>query len=275
MLLSSVFRQSVLVRPPLTPTIVPSQSQLIKPALRASLQIKSFSWHQTPIIRTFSTLPPPIKLPNPDDKYTKKTIVEEIQALKGSYFKDMHELTNDILGELEKKKYNRNKIMFIAALIIIAVVLALCDLITSMVSKQVTVISAKSLEDPELRKKLTELGKALVFDLVHDKEIQNDVVHLLGIAVKDLCRDESIQDDVVELLKLAVIKLCYNPTIQEDVKELLGKAVKGLVDEDDIQDKLKELVKVEITKLSQDHKTQSDLGELIYEALKTIVVGKN
>ena len=262
---------------------------LLKPIIR-SLVTNQFSvtvFSQKPVLNYqkgtkqklhYSTLPqnkPPIKPESDNDKYTKKTIVEEIQALKSSYFRDMHDLTNDILSELEKKKYNRNKIMFIGALIIIAVILALYDLITSMVSKQVNVISAKSLDDPELKEKLKELGKNLVFDLVHDKEIQDDVVHLLAIAVKDLCRDEKIQDDVVELLKVAVIKLCHNPVIQEDVKDLLGKAVKELVEEDDIQDKLKELVKIEIMKLSEDPKIQGDIGDLIYEAIKTIVVGKN
>ena len=151
----------------------------------------------------------------------------------------MNELAKKIFDEMERKKYNIIKVKIIIILILLSIVLALYDLITSIVSKQVTVISAKSLDDPELKKKLIGLCN----DLVNNQSIQDDLTNLLSISINRLCEDKQIQNKIVELL---------TKTIEDEITK----------------EKLKDLVKEEVRKLSEDKEVQNNLANLVYESIK-------
>ena len=209
--------------------------------------------------------------------YSKEAIYNSLNSLADDIkhtSSEFNEIVNNAVKEMEKKKFNMIKAKIIVCIIGVIIILALYDVITSWMSGQVNVITEKSLDDEELKKKIVITCQDTIKDLVHAKQTQDDVIQLLKVAVISLTDDKEVQKQVAELLEKCVIELAHNENVQNKLIELLEPVVVDLSDKQQIKDGIKQLLITSIEEISQDKSVHDHCGNLIKESLYVSVFGK-
>ena len=243
---------------------------IIKPYVPRPI-INVFHTHK----RRFTDTPnPPEKPPSP----SKETIMNALYSLKNdikntTYITELQEVINNVVKEIEHKKYNMMRIKITIGILIFIIILALYDLISSWLSTQVNVITEKSLEDEKMKQKIVLLCKNVVNELSQSKEIQNDITGLLKIAVISLTKDEEIQKQITELLKTSVINLSNDKEIEKNIGLLLKQIVIDLSNNPDVEKNMRELVDRIVDQVSKDQDTHNKVSKLVTGSLYTALFG--
>ncbi|QKF94819.1 DUF445 protein [Fadolivirus algeromassiliense] len=200
--------------------------------------------------------------------YSKETIMQTLNSLKEdikktTYVVELNEVIDNVVKEMEKKKISIMKIKITISILILIIVLALYDVITSWMSGQVNVITEKSLEDEELKKKLIILCKSTIKELVESNEVQDDVTRLLKNVVVNLTNDKEIQSQITELLRICIIDLVHNKEIQMQIEDLLKLAVIDLTQNPEVEKKIRELIVKIIENAANDESIHNHGGKII------------
>lgn len=172
----------------------------------------------------------------------------------------------ELLNEMEKRKYNTRVILFGLGGIFIWISYGF---ITKWASKQTTVITTQSLEDPEFQKKVIEFCENTITELVKSPQVQQDTATLLNDAVIEISQRQVIKDQLTDLFKY----IFETEIIKNSATELSADTVEQLINSpdyegfrEDVQKYVSELV-VDIT---NDEKMQKELGDMIWYAIKSM-----
>lgn len=210
--------------------------------------------------------------------YSKENIMRTLNSLKDdvksvpTYVFDINDTIKDVFIEMEKKKYSIMKIKIFIGLLILIIILAFYDLITSWASKQVDVITAKSLDDPQFKKTVNELCEETIKQLCNSKQVQEDVTNLLSISVQSLANDPKIQTKLIELLS----KVIESNQIKQAGSSASSLIVKDLVKSEEFEEMRQEVykyVQTELNKLSSDQTVKNDMGKLLRGAINSFIFG--
>lgn len=227
-----------------------------------------------------------LRLPNPiqfrfycQKPYTKEMLYNSIVSLKEdiqktSYVSELNEIISNVVQEMERKKVNTMKIKITFGVIVLIILLALYDVITSWMSGQVNIITEKSLDDDELKRKIVEVCHETINELVKSPQIQNDVALLLKTVVVDLTKDEELQNSVAGLLKTSVIDLTHNEEIKENVIELAVPIIIDLTKRPDIEENIRKLLLTAIENISKDENVHAQCGKLVKAAVYNATFGE-
>jgi hypothetical protein len=209
-----------------------------------------------------------------ENRETKNTYSEQIKntlySLKedlknSSYVNEMNDLVNHVFTEMEKKQYNMLRIKITIGIILLLIIFAMYDLIIGWTSKQVNVITEKSLDDPTLRQKLSDLCIERITQLTESEDIQNQVTQLLKVAVWNLAQDPETQDKLADLFVVILTS--------DKVKKATADSITDLVTTEDYEpwrNNLHQFLIKEINKLTSAGSIQNDVGKLMSRSVLSI-----
>ena len=198
--------------------------------------------------------------PNLNEAKSKWTTIDEIT--RSAYILDMKELLN----EMEKRKYNTRIILFGLGGIFIWI---FYGLITKWASKQTTVITTQSLEDPKFQKKVIEFCENTITELVKSPQVQQDTATLLNDAVIEICQREAIKDQLTDLFKY----IFETEIIKHSAAELSADTVNKLLNSPDYEEFRKHVQKYIseiVVDVTSDEKMQEELGNMIWNSIKSM-----
>ena len=185
-----------------------------------------------------------------------------------SYIKDL----NEMLIEMEKRKYDTKKMRIIILIFIICLLIIFYDIIINWAGQQTTNITTKSLNDPKFKKQVVKFCEETIEELVKSKNIQDNVSNLLKNSVIDLSKDEQIRKSLIELLS----KIIITDEMKNSGSQLCEQVVDKIMNSPE-HENLRKLIYIylsnEIQKLSNDKQVQNNLGKLINASLKAMIFG--
>ena len=222
-------------------------------------------------IRKYSQLPnglPDTTNTNQKSPYSKEAIIDAIISLKNdiqntTYVTELNEVANNVLREMERKKFSMIKFKMTIGMIILIVILALYDVITSWMSGQVNVITEKSLDDEHIKEKINIMCKNTITELVHSQQVQDDIAELLKIAIISLAEDKEVQFKITNVLESSVVELVHNDKIQQEVGDLLKLEIMNLTENKEVEEHIKKLLVKTIETASSDEQIHEHGGKLI------------
>lgn len=210
--------------------------------------------------------------------YSKENIMKTLNSLKDdikntSYISEMNDLVDHVFKEMENRKYNVMRIKIMIFILILIILLASYDLITNWSSKQVNIITTKSFEDPDFKKKLTELCESTIKQLTESEEIQKDLTNLLKIVVQNLADNPEVQEKLSKLL-IEVLKFENIKNTGAETSSLIIDKLINSPEHEKIRKEIYDYITLEINKLSEDKKVQKNLGQLMLSSLSSIFTWK-
>ena len=218
--------------------------------------------------------------PEPPKQYSKEAIMASLNSLTNeikntTYIAELNDVANNVMSELEKKKFSMVKFKIAIGIVVLIIVMALYDVITSWMSGQVNVITEKSLEDEVLRQKIVTLCEHTVKELVKSKTTQDDIAQLTILTATKLMNNEHIQIQLTELLKKCVSHLAHDESVQRELEELFKPVVGDLTENPEIKEKLKTLLITVIGDVSKDENVKNDCGQLGKSSLCAALFSSN
>jgi len=128
----------------------------------------------------------------------------------------------DLAEELERRKYNKRLIIFAGVGVF---GFATYGFFRNLAAKEVVLISSKTFDDENFKRKAVTLAKDGIRELCESSEVQRDVTNLLEKSVVDLISRDNVQNQLAGLVAKAVQSNQVKDVSKESIKLIVNDLI--------------------------------------------------
>lgn len=178
-------------------------------------------------------------------------------ATKRNRYLPKLETLNDVgelLHEMRRRRYNMTRIKIAACAVVGGIGYLFYDKVTDHASRELSSITTKSLEDPELNRELVEMGTKLGKQILKELSEDDEIKVILSDLFKDVFMSDKIKRTGADLGSYIVTELLTNDSYSEVREKVVDFAYYNS--------------KEQAIRLANDSELQEETGKMMWKSFK-------